>query len=480
MSWNVSALLSSKNPYLIARCSHVEACKSNKCTTDNPNKRNQFISPCLMPFSLIFTYLLIFLVKTEAARYSYQTSTTAPFANSLLTDFGMAYGGKIQIQYDITNTPYPYENNIQRHLVFVVVTDTQRQGWYSSLNGNPTNYCELPSQARYVVQGSDSDEFQFDVIALRKYSVIMLQCWQPTYYSSINKPTFKISVDVTATNAVPNSKQRAHLGIQKVMTVRVLVFEMALYGLLLIAFINLLLTSRLETIFVAHFFFFICLILSTMKSVASYINMDGYNRSGVTNQGHQNAMDAISAILGVAFTYNVLIVALGWTFIRAEMSSREWAFIICTFPIYLLSSLVSVACNGDSSVLDANACTSAALVNYVLNIVLILATVVGVNVIVAFARAMLMSLPWGPSVPMQYVNLKRYRRFRVIYFVYLLAPTCYELMQQTMFTWEYDWIFSMLNDFTDICFIFFMGANFSPFDPAMLTRSFDGSLEEDT
>lgn len=46
-------------------------------------------------------------------------------------------------------------------------------------------------------------------------------------------------------------------------------------------------------------------------------------------------------------------------------------------------------------------------------------------------------------------------------------------------SWEYDWLFNALEEFVMFLILAHLGVTFAPFDPWLLTRAFDHSLEQE-
>ena len=80
-----------------------------------------------------------------------------------------------------------------------------------------------------------------------------------------------------------------------------------------------------------------------------------------------------------------------------------------------------------------------------------------------------------PSTPIQYARCKQFQIFRLLFILYLLLPTAFLIVQVTMYSWEDDWVMTVLNDFLTILIIFHIGVTFSPLHEPLLVRAFDGT-----
>lgn len=154
------------------------------------------------------------------------------WATTLVSNFGMARGGLVNINYNIRpmNSSMPYNS----YLLLVLVSNNQRMGWYSSMpmfsdnhvitNGDKVqDLCNKPSLYRAVVFGTGSLTYTIPNDA-DVFSLYALQCvtsndtpWLPslpTYensdgsYStdgdgSVN--SIGVSIDVFMVNIRPNA-----------------------------------------------------------------------------------------------------------------------------------------------------------------------------------------------------------------------------------------------------------------------------------
>ena len=53
------------------------------------------------------------------------------------------------------------------------------------------------------------------------------------------------------------------------------------------------------------------------------------------------------------------------------------------------------------------------------------------------------------------------------------------MVKITILSWEYDWVFTALEEFVLLLILARLGTTFAPLDPWLLTRAFDHSLEQE-
>jgi hypothetical protein len=153
------------------------------------------------------------------------------FADLVVSEFGMAVGGKIDIDYNVF--VQDKTKNYRSYVVLLVLTHDENEGWYGDIGGsNPdiTTMCQQPSTLRERVFGSGSITLDIDPsIGENRFSVAVLQC----YEGYADNP---VSVDVTAVlrNPRPMSDELSHMPIQMVMETRVLEGELIIFALLIV------------------------------------------------------------------------------------------------------------------------------------------------------------------------------------------------------------------------------------------------------
>ncbi len=183
---------------------------------------------------LLFVFLCCILVA-NGAKETYSKTRSGIFGDFIVTDFGMAVGGVVEVDYNVRpqNVSAPSDS----YLLLLIMSSQQKDGWYGGLGKSDTdvtqninNLCNQPAMLRREIFGSGSIKFDIDyAVGLDQYSVGLLQCRE----GYTNNP---VSIDLTLNmkNARPESDSYSHFPIEQVMEVRVLQGELILYALMIL------------------------------------------------------------------------------------------------------------------------------------------------------------------------------------------------------------------------------------------------------
>lgn len=182
--------------------------------------------------SPLVLFLICCILAANGIKETYSKERSGIFGDFLVTDFGMAVGGVVQVDYNVRpqNASAPSDS----YLLLLIMSSEQKDGWYGGLEKSDTaninNLCNQPAMLRREIFGSGSINFDIDyAVGLDRYSVGLLQCRE----GYANNP---VSVDVTLNmkNARPESDSYSHFPIEQVMEVRVLQGEMIIYALMIL------------------------------------------------------------------------------------------------------------------------------------------------------------------------------------------------------------------------------------------------------
>lgn len=189
-----------------------------------------------MHIAWVGVFLCIFLQISLAIYVKKTEKTSAPFAKTILQDFGLAIGGQITVDYSLSpqNPQLPYD----LYVVIAVVTQNQLEGFYNEVidktvtsTSTVATLCMQPSMARIVAsnQGSFNMTISEDYDA-EQYSVILMQC-----RSSSSENPVDVTVEVNMKNPSPTGSSFTHLSIEDVNLLRLFGGEGILYMLLILA-----------------------------------------------------------------------------------------------------------------------------------------------------------------------------------------------------------------------------------------------------
>ena len=192
-----------------------------------------------MQITWVVAFLCVFLQSSLAIYVKKTVRTTAPFAESILGNCGLAIGGQITLDYSLSprNPQLPYDV----YVVIAVVTQNQLEGFYNEVGDKTVTsastvatLCMQPSMARIVAsnQGSFNMTISEDYDA-EQYSVILMQCRSVSSDNPVD-----ITVEVNMKNPSPTGSSFTHLSIEDVNLLRLFGGEGILYMLLILAVVG--------------------------------------------------------------------------------------------------------------------------------------------------------------------------------------------------------------------------------------------------
>ena len=174
------------------------------------------------------------------------------------------------------------------------------------------------------------------------------------------------------------------------------------------------------------------------------------------------------SIQEVAFLTTILMLALGWSTIHFQLSDTQVKATLSGMAFFLIMSLAWASCLSE----DSRVCQSLYLVYYILHALIMLGIIICLNFTITQLRAMLSHSAWDPSTPYCYARTKQFQTFRIAFVLYLLLPTAIALVQEIMYTWEQDWLGTVLPDLLQICLFLNVGSTFAPLKDVFMNRAF--------
>jgi hypothetical protein len=175
--------------------------------------------------------LLGCLVLNDAVKETYTKTSSSQFADLVVEEFGMAVGGRIDIQYNVF--PQDGSKTFRSYMILVILTHDQNYGWYGDIGkSNPdiTTMCQQPSTTRNRILGSGNIALDIDAsIGEDRFSVAVLQC-----YDGLESNPVTVEVTAVLQNPRPMSDEWSHMPIQLVMETRVIEGELIIFALLIL------------------------------------------------------------------------------------------------------------------------------------------------------------------------------------------------------------------------------------------------------
>eukprot|EP01034_Spumella_vulgaris_P036637 gene36637-45192_t len=273
-------------------------------------------------------------------------------------------------------------------------------------------------------------------------------------------------------NVRPDSDNYSELPIDEVLYPRILEGESIVYSLLIAGLAGQIYLAK-DYATPLHFLFLFTLVCTLCVVFAEYYDFYYYNIHGEdVNNSNILAINVLSAFSDTAQLSSLLLLSMGWSFVRATLPDKEKRMFVWAMACFFSVSLASAGC------LDADSltCSSLSLLAYVIKIIVLLGIIIAMNFTCTQLRAMLNHSPWVPSTPLQYARYQQYQMFRLVFLLYILLPTAFSLLQITMYTWRENWLVFLLNECLTIFMCFHVGVNFSPLYETLMTRPFDGTL----
>mmetsp|Transcript_18372 Transcript_18372/g.30640 ORF Transcript_18372/g.30640 Transcript_18372/m.30640 type:complete len:433 (-) Transcript_18372:1092-2390(-) len=420
---------------------------------------------------------LFFGVAQSLIRDFHYRSTTA-FIDAEIHAFGLAEGGLIDVKYNISS-----QNGIDdpstSFLLFLVVLQDQYETWYSG-RINRVNYksdsyyeevqklCVMPSMFHKRLYASEGS-FQYNVEGSDLYDVIIIQCF-PQHEPLVADLTVHLS------NPTSEGCCAGHLPIESVMSINIALAETVLYCIMLISYVGVLFFAEKEAILPMHYLLVVTVSISAASSLMDFIGNTVQN-----NHGHRSVEFSAMIYLfhffeTLSFKFTVLILGMGWSFVRQNIAMYEKGFIGGLFILFVGIGLGQVPCVGEDVDNMSPACQGLDLVQYVLAGLMLLSTIIALNYSVSQLRAIISNLNWNPSMPVLYARLKQYNQFRNLFLVLLVVPTVMYMVEITVLTWRQKWVGDLGQALVKMVFIFYTGAIFLPLENTLLNRSFNGSL----
>ena len=399
-----------------------------------------------------------------------------------VVQFGLAQRGTVSFDYSImlNNEDVTLEqmNNYNLYFVAAVINEEMRSAYFDKLlEGQVFNLgdieaetmCNSPTVARWQLHGTGN--FTHTIVGrdarAERYTALLLQCRTGLAASSSDYPTLDVSFGVTMTNARPGGNGVSHLGVEDAMMVRSLEGECIVYMMMLGGLLCQMWYHKGHNLNLQYMFLGCCLI-SVITAFIRYGRWYEMNFTGGYNVHLVLASRIFESIQEVAFLTTILMLALGWSTIHFQLSDTQVKATLSGMALFLIMSLAWASCLSE----DSRVCQSLYLVYYILHALIMLGIIICLNFTITQLRAMLSHSAWDPSTPYCYARTKQFQTFRIAFVLYLLLPTAIALVQEIMYTWEQDWLGTVLPDLLQICLFLNVGSTFAPLKDVFMNRAF--------
>lgn len=409
-------------------------------------------------------------------------SATASIAYgaAVITKFGLARHGTVTLDYTLKtvsgqNTTRDAMDRFNMMFVALILNEDQRSAYFSSFPNegeavpislaDAGSYCNDPALARVQMYGTGTYNHTLTGIDARaeRTSVVVFQCKQGL---GEDGPSIHLDMKVTMTN-IRADGGTDHLGVEDIMVIRTIEGSLIMYSLMLCGLIAQILYNREHNRHLQYMFLTV-LIWTIMTQFVrwgrwGYMNMHGEKST------HYEYANNIFEIIGEVITLTtILLMVLGWSTVHFRLSEIQIRVAAAGLGLYLIMGLASSTCLA----IDSMTCQSLFLVTYILRALLMLSIIICLNFTITQLRAMLAHTQWDPSSPYCYARTKQFQTFRIGFVLYLLLPTAFLLVQDSMYSWEQDWLATSLPDILQVLMYMLVGSTFAPLKDHFINRAF--------
>lgn len=416
-------------------------------------------------------WLLFVCLLSRSCSYVIDKSYTLdkPYADLLEGSFGMAFGGEIHLSYDISHL----DNST--YVLFIVVNENMQKGWYDnaptgSLNADDAiKYCNSPSINRLVA--TNRGEFSYVAARTDRYYVHMFQCSYPQSPDG----TVKIGVTLEMFNPVPRGTGRNYLSIDDTPLLVVIPIEITFSAILMIGWIFYYVKRRIS-IKPVHYIFLAALIFDIIGLSIEHYAFRLSRDHGTNEKQYLFASSIFKVFRNTSFVTSTLALALGWCINRLNLTPNEEKFVATTCSLFLCFALIGENCLYQGR--NDGFCRSIDVFQFLVRGVIVIASLLAMNYTIAHMRNGLLTSPWSPTVPINYLLLHKVTKFRIVYLGIIIFPTVFVIIELTMLSWKSSWLNRVFSEGFRLFVYWCYGTIFAPYEVASLLRAFDGSMRD--
>jgi hypothetical protein len=456
---------------------------------------------------LVLLALLQLMGATYGLIHDQHYESTTAFVDAAIHGFGLAEGGVVEVKYNITLLPAPggsgsssgsgsaigsaigsssgsgssepSDDPSTSFLLLLLLLKDQYDTFYLDRVNRldyrkETNYeqvqslCALPSMFHKRLYPSNGS-LEYFVAGSDLYDVLIVQCFP-------QQVPLVADISIEMRNPTSEGCCTGHLPIETVMSINIALAETILYSIMLISFLMSLFMAQKEVILPVHFLLLAAISISVLSSMMDYIGTSVQNDNGRLSKELAEAIYVFHFLETFSFKLSVLVLGMGWSFVRQNITMFEKGVIGVIFAGFAAVGFGQLNCLGDDVIDMSSGCQGLNLIEYVMAGLILLATIIALNYSVSQLRAIIANLNWNPSMPILYARLKQYNQFRNLFLVLLVVPTVMYMIEITVLTWKQKWIGNLGQALVKMVFIFYTGAIFVPLDYSLLNRTFNGSL----
>jgi len=410
--------------------------------------------------SLLF---IVFICGVRGIYVSTDISSEVPWATTLVHMFGMAQGGIISIDYDVTSEDRSVPN--ESYLLLLVAGEHATRGWYNSMpdqgdftfaSSSVSQYCNTPSLYRNVVSGSGSGTIthklgDYNTMYSDRFSVYALQCLSSNTNSSLVQ-TLTTHLEVSMVNLLPNtpidsvtttdSDHVSHLAISVEFSPRLYEGLLMIHCFLLLGLCGQLFVGSyyrngirsIHWLFLATEFIY-CVHLACVYSQWYYYSIHGF-----LTYSFNLLPEIVEHVQQTLTLLSMLGLSLGYTLVRDELSPRETQLSIMCFVVFFINGFFTASCDAyDGSRYgeekgQSGLCRGCYSMGYLMQTFIFLGAILGMNYNVTALRVQVAATPWSASTPLAYARSKQFTMFRYVFLLYLMLPLTITILDVSIFT----------------------------------------------
>eukprot|EP00743_Colponemidia_sp_Colp-15_P007001 GILK01007556.1.p1 GENE.GILK01007556.1~~GILK01007556.1.p1 ORF type:complete len:464 (+),score=23.54 GILK01007556.1:49-1440(+) len=402
-----------------------------------------------------YTFLLSFLALWQVST-GRSTNTVISMVDALDgwtyigSGFGFDVGGTLYMSINVTTVDSSLSNST---FYFALVTESQANFWeslQSDSGRNPNVFphwdCYMPSALRYEFQ--NSLEFNYVIPQRNLYYPVLLNCAR---HDMVVNTAARYLNPVASVGAA-----YVELGVQDKPFVDIYSALLTFYIFFTIVWVGMLAAFYRRTMTGIHRAFLFILIVKLLENVVNLMYIKTVAETSWEDDTFSGLSQFATVVADTIFLGFLLLIALGWRITRQALTARERQLFVGTFLPYLGFGGLQAQCTGQEF------CGAYVLSVYVINSLILLGVIVAMNFTISQIRMVVQDASLSGPIGDLYIKLKVYQYYRWVFLVYLMLPTALLIISVTVFTWEYQWIGTVIREVIVAAILVVIGTNFRP------------------
>ncbi|KAL9644059.1 hypothetical protein ABK040_005526 [Willaertia magna] len=427
---------------------------------------------------LLLSIFIFFLFESSYAIYSNKKVIIEPsesnFAYDLVSDgFGFLSGGFASINISMMEM-----NKNQIDQSNLVLVGLPYYLWFilnSAKWDNEPSYtqylCEVPSAIRVPINSMNSihnnkivvndDNLNnllisktFNINTNSHYAFLILRC-EPTF------PTVSFELNLNIEMINPEGQ---HLSTQKQPFILVFFSLSVIYFLLFIYWIIISLKNY-KFIYKLHLIIGLSIILQVISYLDIFIYYELINVNGIISDALDITLSIIGIFGDVSFLLIMLLVSIGYSILSSnEYRMRVKILFIGCFGFYITFRVLYAFCR------DSTTCTVFVLAFRVIKFLITFGVIIAMNHTIEKLRIQSMEQQFSNDGSDVFIKMKKYKGFRLAFFIYLLGPLASLFVQYAIVTYTNYWILNAIEEVIILYLNYFIITTFYP-QPYTISRT---------